>query len=321
MENNLAIIDDKDSISLEGIWGEQFETNAHNGSFQWARGTDTACPAAEYHFMPEKTGNYKLSVYIPDMLLSFGMADSVIYEISINHLIADTILVDQKSNRGKWYYLDSIDLLSDVEVSVRIMNGAVKGCTKQLVIDAVRFELADIVDTEAPDLNVIDTICTEGYVKATSSETGWIYLVPEGTEKDLTTIERVCLDSIISVSKAIVNIPITVEMEGTFWLYARDIHGNLSDPVSVVIAGIDKQVVEKINIYPNPVVDILTIQCDLSGEYTLEITSLNGLVIYTKQISGQLHRIDFSNFQNGVYFISIKSKDLITTKKIIKLVD
>ena len=231
----------------------------------------------------------------------------------------DSILVDQGAYIGKWVYLDSLDLLSDVKVSVKVMNHDAKHYWDLLVIDAVKFEYTDIVDREAPDLYVRDTLCQGEYIEATCSETGWIYLVPAGTEKDLAVIKQVCLDSVISISKAVVSVPVSGTLEGTYWLYARDIHGNLSDPAAFIVVDIDKVLSEKFNIYPNPVFDILTIRSNISGDYILEITSLNGSVIDRQHITDKTHRLDISSFQKGVYFISIRSKDFTTTRKIIKL--
>ena len=36
-------------------------------------------------------------------------------------------------------------------------------------------------------------------------------------------------------------------------------------------------------------------------------------------IADSCHQLDLSTFQKGVYFISIRSKDIVTTRKVIKL--
>jgi hypothetical protein len=36
-------------------------------------------------------------------------------------------------------------------------------------------------------------------------------------------------------------------------------------------------------------------------------------------MEGKSHQIDLSSFQKGVYFITIRSKDFVTTRKVIKL--
>ena len=74
-----------------------------------------------------------------------------------------------------------------------------------------------------------------------------------------------------------------------------------------------------IKIYPNPSKDLLTIQTGISGTYTVEITSLNGQKLYSRIFSANTCKVDLSSFQKGVYFITIRSKDFVTTEKIIKL--
>jgi hypothetical protein len=74
-----------------------------------------------------------------------------------------------------------------------------------------------------------------------------------------------------------------------------------------------------ISIYPNPTYNLLTIEASISDQYTFEIISLNGQLILSKKMEGTTHQIDLSLFQKGVYFITIRLKDFVTTRKIIKL--
>jgi hypothetical protein len=76
---------------------------------------------------------------------------------------------------------------------------------------------------------------------------------------------------------------------------------------------------EKLNIYPNPTHSFLTIEIENSTHYNIEFTSLSGQLILSKDMEGTTHQLDLSSFQKGVYFITIRSKDFVTTRKIIKL--
>jgi len=71
-------------------------------------------------------------------------------------------------------------------------------------------------------------------------------------------------------------------------------------------------------IYPNPVADKLTIETGITEQYSIEINSLNGQQLYNSIVEGPTHQIDFSTFQKGLYFITIRSKDFVRTEKIIK---
>jgi len=72
-------------------------------------------------------------------------------------------------------------------------------------------------------------------------------------------------------------------------------------------------------IFPNPTTNILIIKTNNLGQYSVEINSLNGQVIYTSQMDGPFHQLNLSLLPKGVYFITIRSKDFVTTRKIIKL--
>jgi len=89
----------------------------------------------------------------------------------------------------------------------------------------------------------------------------------------------------------------------------------------VFTLGTDIQPFEKtgLSIYPNPTDDLISIETSVAGRYQLEISSLNGQEIYSGEMEGSTHQIDLSSFQKGAYFITISSKDFVTTRKIIKL--
>jgi hypothetical protein len=91
--------------------------------------------------------------------------------------------------------------------------------------------------------------------------------------------------------------------------------------ISVQATGliIDDVRTRKTRIYPNPTNNQLTIETEKSDRYSIEITSMNGQLIQSGTFTGTTHQIDLSSFQKGVYLITIRSKDFVTTKKIIKL--
>jgi N-acetylneuraminic acid mutarotase len=76
---------------------------------------------------------------------------------------------------------------------------------------------------------------------------------------------------------------------------------------------------EEFIVYPNPTNTYLIIEADISKMYYIEITTINGQQIFNNVLESTKHQIDLSSFQNGVYFITIRSKDFFTTKKILKL--
>ena len=76
----------------------------------------------------------------------------------------------------------------------------------------------------------------------------------------------------------------------------------------------------QISVFPNPVHDQLTIQIDSPGTHNIKIYSQNGQVIHSVNSESQNILIDLSQLiAKGIYLITIRSKDYVTTRKIIKL--
>ncbi len=71
-------------------------------------------------------------------------------------------------------------------------------------------------------------------------------------------------------------------------------------------------------IYPNPTNGQITFETSQPGQHWIEITSLNGQLLYTDKMEGPTHQIDLSSFQKGLYFITVRSRDYVRTEKIIK---
>jgi hypothetical protein len=65
--------------------------------------------------------------------------------------------------------------------------------------------------------------------------------------------------------------------------------------------------------------DRFTVKTSDFGQNTVEITSLNGQVLYSTWMEGLTLQIDLYSFQKGVYFITVRSRDQVWREKIIKL--
>jgi hypothetical protein len=77
-------------------------------------------------------------------------------------------------------------------------------------------------------------------------------------------------------------------------------------------------------VYPNPTRgDIEIILSDLPENFTIEIVSIGGKVIYSKQYAGYAGRAisitDFQHREQGVYFLKITDASRVRVRKIIKL--
>ena len=74
-----------------------------------------------------------------------------------------------------------------------------------------------------------------------------------------------------------------------------------------------------LKIYPNPTNSIITIETEYPDLYSIQIASLNGQLLLSKEFEGTTHQIDLSSFQKGVYLITIRSENFLITRKIVKL--
>jgi predicted GH43/DUF377 family glycosyl hydrolase len=83
--------------------------------------------------------------------------------------------------------------------------------------------------------------------------------------------------------------------------------------------GIDKHETDRFIVFPNPTDGLINIQLVVAGKCVVEITSLNGQLKYCEEIEGTTHRLNLSFLQDGAYFITIRSDDFVTTRKIIKM--
>ncbi len=184
------------------------------------------------------------------------------------------------------------------------------------------FTIIGDIDSNPPVLYITeDALYQPESINAISTEDGVIYLVPEYTYQDLTNIRGVCLDSVAAIEEDVVTINISGLGNGVYWLYARDDSDNISEPKEFTIMGVGVENIfsGQTRIFHAPTNNLITVQTKEPGEYSFELISMNGRIILSRNFNGDMHQIDLSSFQKGVYFITVRSKDFIITEKIIKL--
>lgn len=82
---------------------------------------------------------------------------------------------------------------------------------------------------------------------------------------------------------------------------------------------IDDRIMTGLSIFPNPAKEVLTIEINRSGLYTIDITTLSGQLLYSAEMEEPSIQINLSSFQKGLYLIRIRSRDYVRTQKIIKM--
>ncbi len=73
-----------------------------------------------------------------------------------------------------------------------------------------------------------------------------------------------------------------------------------------------------IQIYPNPFDDELTIQTSGNREYSVELLTITGNTIYQSKTEDNFHRINLRDLNSGIYFVRMKSDNIISVRKVIK---
>ncbi len=71
-------------------------------------------------------------------------------------------------------------------------------------------------------------------------------------------------------------------------------------------------------VYPVPAGNTLVIEWEGIRDCMVEITDLNGQQIYCSRVKKEMHILDLSGLQKGLYLVTIRSKDFVSTQKIIK---
>jgi hypothetical protein len=74
-----------------------------------------------------------------------------------------------------------------------------------------------------------------------------------------------------------------------------------------------------LTIYPNPASDLITLKSEIHGIKTIEITFLNGQLMYSGVLEGNERQIDVSGLSKGFYLLTLKSSSLTKTQKLIRL--
>lgn len=83
-------------------------------------------------------------------------------------------------------------------------------------------------------------------------------------------------------------------------------------------AGLNEKSLEKrLYLFPNPTYDVINV-IGLNNQSYIELLDLKGMPVFTKSTTDRRLIIDLRGFDNGLYFLRIKSGDETVEKKIIK---
>jgi hypothetical protein len=174
-----------------------------------------------------------------------------------------------------------------------------------------------ILPSSGPELTLHTPEVDKGnYVRYESDHDGKIYLVPAETEAKIAVIRRAAIDSANTTGNNIALLSTSALNPSTYWLYASDNCGRISEAKSTLIIGIKDHLSGSVKIYPIPVTDILYIETDHA------IKSLNIYNVTGIEMSAELtnpNSVDLSHLEQGIYFIRIETiNGGIFTARVIK---
>jgi len=100
----------------------------------------------------------------------------------------------------------------------------------------------------------------------------------------------------------------------------KDVSGDKLQ-VEVLSTGISEQdqASALIQLFPNPAVDVLTVQLQKEGIHEYSVYSVNGQQVLEGILEGSSHTIDISTLDRGMYFIKVSSPELVVTRKFLKI--
>ncbi len=90
---------------------------------------------------------------------------------------------------------------------------------------------------------------------------------------------------------------------------------------SYVITSVEDLALDiNISVYPNPTTDLINLTSfqNLTGLAVI-VTNINGKILQQTEVINKVEQLNFSDYENGIYFLTIKQKNqLIKSFKIIK---
>jgi hypothetical protein len=78
----------------------------------------------------------------------------------------------------------------------------------------------------------------------------------------------------------------------------------------------EKKELQKFSIYPNPMIDFLTVEN--AGNSTITVSDITGHIIYKRERHKENTTLNTSSWKSGIYFVTIQNGNSRTTKKVIK---
>ena len=162
--------------------------------------------------------------------------------------------------------------------------------------------MRNIDDSEITDANISDIISIVDYgsgpvfFTATINASKDLIVLTPNSDFDFNTDINVSIDDIEDINEVV--------LDG-------------SDVTFTTETGIkiDEDNISNINIYPNPAVSNIVIECDINSR--INIFDTNGKLILTHLTTNKVNNIDLNSISTGIYYVNISNSKYNETEKLI----
>jgi S-formylglutathione hydrolase len=162
-----------------------------------------------------------------------------------------------------------------------------------------------------------------------SDMNGILYIVPDTVYPAIDSIIKYPLTAVDVTADEEIDFNLSEFEPGNYLVYAVSNENMVSNipaefsiipgTTSISFPKKDQSSTTSVEVFPIPARENITLLIDTQYPYEITITALNGQQTQLESFRKSKCQIDLSSFEKGVYFITIRSKDFVTTKKIIKL--
>ena len=171
--------------------------------------------------------------------------------------------------------------------------------------------LPDPIEVSTADLNLEDY---EGcYVKAveaecTNADSGFgQWIINDGSGEVFVNPEIYDYDAVQGTFYNIVGVM-------SYSFDERKLFPRSAEDVEVFV-GIEESSTPEINIYPNPVIDFVTVDLPTGTQAQYSVFTIDGKLVIQDIISDLNNKVDLSTLENGVYVMNINSEGLSFSKR------
>ena len=247
---------------------------------------------------------YNMFTYKPDTMVTEVMDTMIITDTSVTEVFDTSIIQLYDVDTVIIEVFDTSEvLLSDTNI---ITLYSIDTLTVEVFDTLSTYDTIIVVegDTQVVTLYNIDTLTTEVFDTVSVTETVTYTIFDTISVMDTTTTVLYQIDTqVVTINDTN---EVMIDVYDTTYV---SVHDTLVITMSSdTAAGIDF-LTTQVNVYPNPASTQLNVEIDMSGDYTVSLTNINGQMVFTQANVVDDLQIDISDFTKGLYFITIRDND------------